>query len=464
LYLCEWFFQQNNVSSHNMMLKKVKQHITDNQLFGERDKVLLAVSGGPDSVAMAHMLSRLHVKIGICHVNFHLRGKDSDGDEQFVRDMAQRLGAEIFVLEADTEKFAKDNGLSIEMAARDIRYAEFQRIMDQHGYACTAVAHHQDDAIETFVLNLTRGAGIKGLTGIKVRNQRIVRPLLCLTRQEIMQYIEQQHLPYRTDKTNLESNYARNKVRNLIMPILEQINPSAKNSISESLRYLAMAKHIYEQDIEKAMAKTISKTKQNTTISIPQLLRYTEPECLLYEIICQYGFGKYQCANILRGIEGESGRVYESKTHRLIKDREHLIIEETASKAQTRQQIQIEELKPGHNISTPHHTLCISKIKPEDFCPERDAGTIYLDFDKLNAMDLPLEITGWQPGDQMTVFGGKRKKLSDIFVDSKLSISQKENVEILRYGSKILWAIGIRASNLCAVNKSTTNILKITAK
>ncbi len=445
------------------MLRKVRQHISDNQLFGERDKVLLAVSGGPDSVAMADILSRLHVNMGICHVNFHLRGEDSDGDEQFVRSLAQKYGAPIYVLEADTQAYAKQNGLSIEMAARDIRYAEFNRIMDQHGYACTAVAHHQDDAIETFVLNLTRGAGIRGLTGIRVKNQRTVRPLLCLSRQEIMQYLDTRGLQYRTDKTNLESAYARNKVRNLIMPILEQINPSARASIYESIRYLGMAKNIYGQYVEKAMADTASIDGDRAQISIPRLMLHTEPECILYETISQYGFGKHQCASIMRGIEGESGRIFQSPTHRIIKDRQTLIIEPLPSGESFSRLILPQELMPG-TIHTPHHTLEISMMEPGEFCPVRDAATIFLDYHKLMKMEMPLEITGWRTGDQMTVFGGRRKKLSDIFVDSKLSISQKENAEILRAGGRILWAIGIRTSNLCAIDSATTKILKITAK
>ncbi len=445
------------------MLKKIRQHICDNQLFGDGDKVLLAVSGGPDSVAMADMMHRMHVCFGICHVNFHLRGADSDADEEFVRHMAEGYGVQLFVLQADTQAYASKHGVSIEMAARDIRYSEFHRIMDQYGYSCTAVAHHQDDAIETLILNLTRGAGIRGLAGIKVKNGKIVRPIMCLSRSEIMQYLQERSLPYRTDLTNLESNYARNKVRNLIMPVLEQINPSARASMAESIRYLGMAQNIYAQDIARAASMVTVHQDNTTRILIDRLMEYTEPECLLYETISQYGFGKHQCASIMRGITGESGRIFGSKTHRIIKDRQTLIIETLPSGESIRRLIQPSELIPG-TIRTPHHTLEISRIEPDQFHPIRDAATIFLDYHKLMQMEMPLQITGWQPGDHMTVFGGKRKKLSDIFVDSKLNISQKENAEILRAGNTILWAVGIRASNMCLIDNTTTDILKITAK
>lgn len=449
------------------MLRKVRQYISDNQLFGDGDKVLLAVSGGPDSVAMADIMHRMHVRFGICHVNFQLRGADSDADEAFVRAMADRYRAPIYVLRADTKAYAHSHGISIEMAAREIRYSEFDRIMDQYGYRCTAVAHHQDDAIETFMLNLVRGAGIRGLTGIRVSNGRIVRPLLCMQRSDIELYLTDRGLDYRTDKTNLETDFARNKIRNLVLPVLEQINPSARKSISESLRYLGMAKELYASQIEQAKRETIPEalgTKKETKILIEKLRAFPEPECLLYEIASQYGFHKDQCASILRALDGESGKIFSSHSHRIIKDRDCLIISEL-QKPGNAGGVVLDIVANDSNIAqTCRHTLAITRIRREDFAPQRDPNVIYLDLRKLSKMGSRMEVSGWRDGDSMTTFGGKRKKLSDIFIDNKLSINDKENAEILRCGNQILWIIGIRTSNHCRIDDDTTEILKITAK
>ncbi|MCQ2253678.1 MAG: tRNA lysidine(34) synthetase TilS [Bacteroidales bacterium] len=444
------------------MIRKVRQHITDNQLFGDDSKILLAVSGGPDSVAMVDILHRLHIKFAISHVNFQLRGADSDGDEDFVRNLAQKYKAEIYVLKADTKKYAKDKSLSIEMAAREIRYAEFGRIMDSHGYSCTAVAHHQDDSIETFFLNLCRGAGIRGLAGIKVKNQRIVRPLLCLTRRDIEKYLSDRGLDYRIDKTNLESEFSRNKIRNKIIPLLEEINPSVRSSIAESLGYLQIAKEIYESSVEQSLEEA---RKFGSRIPIEWIQKHQEPECITYELCSQYGFNKSQTRQIYHSLDGEPGKTFSSPTHTILKDRSHLIISEASSKGNTDSiaTIKIGEI-PAPSIKTKSHTLEQELIKPADFCPERNARVMYLDIDKLRAMEGELTITGWQPGDSITMFGGKKKKVQDLLVDQKLSLLDKNRVEILRKGHTILWVIGIRASNYCRVDQSTKDILKITAK
>lgn len=447
------------------MIRKIRQYIADNNLLNpEKDRLLLAVSGGPDSVAMADIIHRLGIRFGICHVNFQLRGADSDADEAFVTDMAKKYKAELHTLKVDTRKYAADKGVSIEMAAREIRYAEFSRLMDTCGYTHTAVAHHQDDAIETLLLNLTRGAGIRGLTGIRVKNGSIIRPLMCLSRSEIENYLKEHKLACRIDKTNLETDYARNKIRNLVIPILEQINPSARASIGESLEYLGMAKTLYINSINDGIRQVFSRDGDTAKIDIQKLTAFAEPECLLYEIVSRYGFHKSQSRDILRCIHGESGRTFQSKTHTLIKDRSHLIIKEIASNTPSgTTEISAKDIADGKAAST-HHDIIIEKILPGEFAPERRGDVIYLDYHKLMKLGLPMTITGWIDGDSMTTFGGKRKKLSDIFIDNKLSISDKRNAEILRCGDRILWIIGIRASNHCRIDNSTKQILKITAK
>ncbi len=446
------------------MIRKIRQFITDNNLIDpEKDRLLLAVSGGPDSVAMADIIHRLGFKFGICHVNFQLRGSDSDGDQEFVQLMAKRYNAEFHLLKADTQQYAQQKAISIEMAAREIRYAEFSRLMNTSGYTLTAVAHHQDDAIETLLLNLTRGAGIRGLTGIRTKNGNIIRPLMCLSRSEIESYLKERKLTYRTDKTNLETDYARNKIRNLVIPILEQINPSARASISESLQYLGMAKTLYANSIDEAIPKVLAHDHAISCINIKKLMAYPEPECLIYEIVSRYGFHKAQARDILRATSGESGRIFRSKTHQITKDRNSLIISTLSADAKKTASISDADIERGL-ADTYAYTIIIEKMSPADFAPERRADTIYLDYTKLQKLGLPMEINPWQKGDVITVFGGQKKKVSDILIDNKLSINEKQNVEILSAGGKILWIIGIRAGNHCRIDQGTKLILKITAK
>lgn len=446
------------------MLSTYRQFIERQALWSVGDRVLLAVSGGPDSVAMAELTARLGVEFGIAHVNFGLRGQESDGDEDFVRQLAHKYHVPIYVMHADTTRYADMKGISIEMAAREIRYTEFARIMANDGYNVTAVAHHRDDAIETFFLNLLRGSGIRGLTGMRVRNGKVVRPLLCFSRADIEAFLTINGLDYRTDSSNRENEYARNKIRNIVLPIIDEISDNARQSITESIGYLGMAKRVYDNAIENVAASVLSESNGAIIADIPGILGYVEPECLLYEILSRYGFGKMQCREVFRQLTGESGKIFYSNTHRLVKDRNTLIISNLNDvKADTdRTQIVLgrADVDAGMlDIHTWH--LRMEVIECDEFVPERDSKTAYFDIDKLS---FPMTVTGWERGDCFVPFGSScHKKLSDLFIDQKLSLGDKSKVEILRCGGKILWVIGIRASNYYRVTPSTRQILKMTA-
>ena len=276
------------------VLATYRQFVERQGLWKAGDRVLLAVSGGPDSVAMTELTARLGIEFGISHVNFGLRGEESDGDEAFVRELAKRYNVPIYVTRADTMRYASMKGISVEMAAREIRYAEFERVMDKNGYNVVAVAHHKDDAIETFFLNLLRGSGIRGLTGMRVRNGRIVRPMLCFSHAEIENFLEENHFTFRTDSSNLENEYSRNKIRNIVLPTIDSVSDTARASITESIGYLGMAKRIYDDAINKAIASVVREENSNIVADIPGILDFAEPECLLYEILSRYDFGKMQ--------------------------------------------------------------------------------------------------------------------------------------------------------------------------
>ena len=446
------------------MLATYRQFIERQGLWNVGDRVLLAVSGGPDSVAMAELTARLGVEFAISHVNFGLRGEESDGDEDFVRQLAQKYNVPIFVTHADTTRYADMKGISIEMAAREIRYAEFARIMANDGYDVTAVAHHRDDAIETFFLNLLRGSGIRGLTGMRVRNDKIVRPLLCFSRADIEEFLTINGLDYRTDSSNLENEYARNKIRNIVLPIIDEISENARQSITESIGYLGMAKRVYDNAIDNAAASVISENNGAIVVDISGILGFVESECLLYEILNRYGFGKMQCREVFRHLTGESGKIFYSNTHRLVKDRNTLIISNLndvkADNGRAPVMFRRSDVDAGR-LDTHSWHLKMELIVCDEFTPERDPKTAYFDMDKLC---FPMTVTGWERGDSFVPFGSScHKKLSDLFIDQKLSLGDKNKVEILRCGGKILWVIGIRAGNHYRVTPTTRQILKITA-
>ena len=446
------------------MLATYKQFVERQGLWTAGDRVLLAVSGGPDSVAMMELTARLGVEFGISHVNFGLRGAESDGDEAFVRGLAKQYDVPVYVTRVDTMGYVKVKGVSVEMAARDIRYAEFDRIMDVEGYAVTAVAHHKDDAIETFFLNLLRGSGIRGLTGMRVRNGRIVRPMLCFSHAEIAGFLAENHLSYRTDSTNLENEYARNKIRNTVMPVIDGISETARQSITESIGYLGMAKRIYDDAVDKAVESVVRDDNSTILVNIAGVLGFVEPECLLYEILSRYGFGKMQCREVFRKLTADSGKIFYSNTHRLVKDRNTLIISPLSDvqSLSGRKSLLVVPSDIHKGVLTTHSwTLAFELMECDAFTPVRDPLTAYFDVDQLC---FPMTITGWERGDSIVPFGSScHKKLSDLFVDMKLSISDKDKVEVLRCGGKILWVIGLRNCNHCKVTVSTRQILRITA-
>ena len=446
------------------MLATYKQFVERQGLWEAGDRVLLAVSGGPDSVAMMELTACLGIEFGVSHVNFGLRGEESDGDEAFVRQLAKKYDVPIYVTRADTMRYVSMKGISVEMAAREIRYAEFERIMDRHGYNVVAVAHHQDDAIETFFLNLLRGSGIRGLTGMRVRNGRVVRPMLCFSHAEIENFLEENHFTFRTDSSNLENEYSRNKVRNIVLPAIDSVSDTARPSITESIGYLGMAKRIYDDAIDKAIASVVREENSTIIADIPGILGFVEPECLLYEILSRYDFGKMQCHEVFKKLTSGSGKVFYSNTHRLVKDRNTLIISHLNDVATIsgRQPIMLRpsDIDRGYLV-THSWRLQFEVIERDAFAPERDPFTVYFDMDLLT---FPMTITGWEKGDSFVPFGSHcHKKLSDLFIDQKLSLGEKDRVEVLRCGGKILWVIGIRAANHCRVTQSTSQILKITA-
>lgn len=310
-----------------MNKKKIAQYIDQEKLFTREDKILVTLSGGADSVALLRLLLDMEYTCEAAHCNFHLRGDESVRDEMFVRELCLQLEVPLYVQHFQTTEEAEKRHISIEMAARELRYAWFEQLRLQQGADVIAVAHHKDDSVETLLLNLIRGTGINGLLGIRPKNGNIVRPLLCLDRKEITEYLQEIGQSYVTDSTNLQDEYTRNKIRLSLLPLMQEINPSIKESLLRTSEHLNDAALLYKKGIEEGKQKV--QTEQGILISA--LLREPAPETLLFEILSPLGFNSAQIKDIFTSLNGQPGKIFLSGEWRVIKDRELLLIEPVCS-------------------------------------------------------------------------------------------------------------------------------------
>ena len=435
------------------MIDQFQAYINRYNLIADCDKVILALSGGIDSMVLADLLLKTKVEFVAAHCNFHLRGEESDGDEKFVRDYAESNGIQCFVKHFETEKYAAEQGISIEMAARDLRYSWFEELRQQLNYDKIAVAHHADDQAETFFINLLRGAGLNGLKGMKPQNGVIIRPLLWASREQIRKYAVENQISWREDHTNAESVYLRNKIRNQLLPAFDELHPEARQGLYKSLEHLASENGLYRELLQEKLHQII---KCNGEIqSIPHSA-FSIPHSafqLLFEWLREYGFNTDQCHFIYDAIGTGVGNQYCSATHRLVIGRDELQLSEIKEKTDDEIQIEIGE----EEIFSPVH-LCFSKIeKTADFVINKSPEIAQLDFDKLR---FPLTLRHWRHGDRFHPLGMKGSKLlSDFFVDQKFTEWQKRNGWLLvSADGNILWVVGYRIDERYKVTISTKTI------
>lgn len=436
-------------------LKKVRQFIDSNQLLIDNDRILVGVSGGADSVVLLHILLKLGFECVVAHCNFHLRGEESMRDELFVEKLAEKYKLIYKKTDFDTVRFAKSNKISIEMAAREMRYAWFKKLAPENKCQTIATAHHTDDSIETLLLNMIRGTGLKGLTGIEPRNGDIVRPVLCCTRSEIEQYAQKNKLEYITDSTNLANEYSRNKIRNLILPMMADINPSVKQSLAENISRFRGSWKIYSEKIAEIEAHITFNKENQTFVDIDKLKSQSDPKTILFEILQKYQFNSDVISNIFEALDKSSGKRYYSDTHRLLKDREHLIVDEI--EPNNTLEFSIDE--STKSISIPINLSLNKKARNEDFIISKKSDKIHIDADKIK---FPLTLRKWKKGDSFHPFGMKEsKKLSDFFINEKINRNQKENIWLLVSDNKIVWIIGLRMDERFRITEKTKNILEI---
>lgn len=424
------------------MKKKVATYIARQQLIEPGSKVLVALSGGADSVALLRILLSLGYVCEAAHCNFCLRGTESERDEDFVRQLCQEQTVPLHVIHFDTTGEASRKHISIEMAARELRYTWFEQVRQACGAAAIAVAHHRDDSAETFLLNLLRGTGINGLQGIRPRNGYIIRPLLCLNRQEIITYLATLKQNYVTDSTNLEDTYMRNKIRLHLLPLMQQITPAAKENLLKTAVHLTDAALLYQQAVNEGRKRIL--LDGGKAIDIKALLHEPAPNTLLFEVLHPLGFNESQIENIYRSLQSQPGKKFSTGKWTVIKDRDQLlIIEEQQKNIPPVLDIQTYDYTPDFNIPHGKHSAAF------------DTGKLLH----------PLSLRLWQQGDSFVPFGMKgTKKVSDYLTDRKFSLAQKEQQWVLCCGEDIIWLVGERSDNRFRVNDATQSITIVTLR
>ena len=434
------------------MVTKVQEYIVHHKLFTKQSKVLVGLSGGPDSMVLIHLLMQLGYNCIAAHCNFHLRGKDSDKDAAFVSKWCNENNIPLFTIDFDTEEYAATNKISIEMAARELRYNWFEKLRLEQNADVVGIAHHQDDSVETILINLIRGTGIKGLTGIPIVNKHIVRPLLQVSRRQIMEYLSSNKVPYVIDHTNEEEMYTRNIIRLKVLPTLKKLNPSVKNSIITTSNNLKEAEKIYNGYINQAIEEVLN----NNLIDIAKLKETYSPQSVLFEILSPIGFTSSVIEDISNNLDSIPGKMYHADGFRLLKDRDYLIISD----------IELGELQNKdkeyliYADSTDKNLPFSLTVHKEEYTPEfeikRNKAILHCDIDKLA---FPLTLRRWKEGDWFVPFGMKgKKKLSDFFSDNKFSIIQKEETWVLLSDNDVVWIVNHRADNRFRITEATNTV------
>ena len=437
------------------LIQQFIRYINENHLFTEADTVLVGVSGGIDSVVLLDLLDKSGFSVAIAHCNFRLRGMESDDDERLVIELTRKYDVALFKKSFDTTGYALENKVSIEMAARELRYQWFETIRASHHFDCIAVAHHRDDQLETFFLNLARGTGLTGLTGMRPKNGKVVRPLLFASRQEIEHYRLENHLDFREDSSNQSLDYQRNKIRHTLLPVMETLNPSFRDGMIRTMSYLEDVSKICDHAIQEAWERVSVRKGNEFFISITELKLLDPLPTYLFEFLKLFGFNSIVVNDIISSLEGLSGKQFLSPTHRLVRDRESLILMPLVS--ENRKQFYLEA--ETNELITPVH-LKISVLEKNDQFKMTDSHFIAcIDRD---CVQFPLLIRKWHPGDFFRPLGMKGfKKVSDFFIDSKLSLPEKENVWILANGEQVVWIIGHRLDDRYKITPATKHILKL---
>lgn len=439
------------------MFQEFLEFIEKQELCRPQDKILMAVSGGIDSMVMLDLFRRAGFNAGVIHCNFGLRGIDSDEDENLVKAIADRWGFPVYTKRFDTPGYAQSKGLSIQMAAREIRYGWFEQVREEKEYDYTAVAHHFNDSVETSIFNFIRGTGLKGLTGIPARTHRIIRPLIFAQKQDIIDYAERNSITYREDVSNKEVKYRRNYIRNKLIPLFEEINPNFIGRSATTLKRLSEAQDFIEKTLARNPDSILHKKGKDIYLS-KSFIRNEGSASILYELIRDYGFNYTQAENIYEGIHGEPGLLFTSDTYRLNIDREDLIL--SPGEQDEKSEIHFYREESGKKIR--NGILYKEEIGRGDIDSKGKPDTEFLDLDKIN---FPLKIRKWKEGDWFFPLGMRgKKKVSDFMIDEKIPVNLKKRVHVVLSGDSIIWIVGYRIDDRFKITSATKHVLKLIFK
>jgi len=415
----------------------------------QQKKLLLAISGGVDSMVLLHLMLKNQMNISVAHCNFNLRGEDSNKDKSLVVNYCKENQISCFTTSFDTKEYASEKKVSIQIAARELRYKWFFELKEEHQFDYIATAHHLDDSLETFFINLSRGTGIEGLTGIR-ENDNIIRPLLEFSKKEIENYAIENNIEWREDISNQSDKYLRNKIRHTIVPLFKELNPEFLNTFSKTIGYLQQEEAFSEEASSVILGKLIDEVGSNMHLKINQLLRYKNYRFILYKWLSRYGFSAWK--DIYNLVESQSGRFVETGDFKLLKNRNELILFKK-EKIFSDEEFLILENKIDYPIA-----IQLSEV--EQISDKDNPDIIYVD---KNLLKFPLVIRKYKEGEYFYPFGmqGKKKKISKFFKDEKLSVLDKENTWILYTDDQIVWVVGKRLDERFKVTPNTTSILKV---
>ncbi|MBK5212337.1 MAG: tRNA lysidine(34) synthetase TilS [Flavobacteriaceae bacterium] len=430
------------------MLARFKKNIETVFPFLIGKKLLVACSGGVDSVVLTHLMKELDFEIALAHCNFSLRGKESDGDEMFVIGLAKNMEIPVFAETFDTHKFAEDHKISTQMAARTLRYNWFDEVLNNFKYDYLLTAHQLDDDLETFFINLSRGTGLNGLTGIPKENNKVIRPLLNFSREEILQYAEENNLKWREDSSNKKTDYLRNKLRLEVLPQFKETNEALLKNFQKTQKNLQSSRNLIDDYMALVYKLVVSESSDCYKINIQKLEELPHTEALLYELL--HGFGFTEWDDVSNLLEAQTGKQVFSKTHRLLKNRDELLLTEINLEIDDEEYFVFEE-----GIVSPINLT----IEPSKYIGDTEKNLEYFDAEKLN---FPLKLRKWKRGDTFQPFGMKgKKKLGKFFKDEKIPLNEKDKIWLLLSDGKIVWIIGHRIDDHFKVAENTRQILKM---
>lgn len=440
------------------MIERFLSFKNKHQLFQDGQRILAAVSGGIDSSVMVHMLHKAGVDFAIAHCNFGLRGEESDADEIFVKKLAKKYKVPFYVQHFETLAFATTEKISIQMAARALRYEWFYKLLEQEGYDYVATAHHMNDLAETVLLNITKGTGIAGFHGILPKNNKVIRPILFMEKDDILEYTASQQLIWREDSSNSSNKYQRNLLRNEVIPKLKEINPNFENTLNQTAEKITGIEAWFLNQVQQLGQRIMQQDAGNIFIRFEELLTHPQNAIILFELLKPYNFNYDQSKNIIAVLQEEAGKLFNSPTHQLVKDREHLVISsrnlenfrsaeiEQGQKEYVSEQLRLSfELKDaaGFKIPTDPQTACL------------DAALL----------QWPLHLRKWKEGDWFVPLGmNNKKKISDFLTDEKVPLNLKAQTQVLTSGGAIVWVVGKRIDNRYKISDETQQVLVVKKK